>query len=136
MLVDDSAKTSCIDFSGTSDSWASIWIGSTKFDNNQGVITNEIYVDRSVISLELSRVTWTSSVKQTSQTKMAQVIYRPRQANFELKVTNSKFTCTDVPFKAQVIMLNDISGAQGRASLFRLGQAENIKVLPILDVDE
>lgn len=111
MLFDDLAKTSCIDFSGTSASWASISIGTTRFDNNQGDLTNEIYVDGSVYSLELSRVTWTSSIKQTSQTKMAQVIYKPRQTNFELKVAYSKFTCTDVPYKDKVIMLNDVDGA-------------------------
>jgi len=132
--TDHGSKTSCIDFSGTyEDSWAAIYIGgSTKLDSNQGVITNEIYVDGSVALLEIHKVTWTSSIEETSETKMAQVIYKPPSHSFELRVKSSTFTCTDVTYDEDVIMRNDISSVQGRASLFRLGQVENIEVLPLL----
>lgn len=48
-------RTSCIEFIGSHESWAYIYIGGggTLLDNNRGVITNEIYVDKSVAKLEL-----------------------------------------------------------------------------------
>ena len=60
------------------------------------------------------------------------MIYRPAHFNFKLLVKSSKFTCTGVSYINDVIMENDVTKVQGRVSLFRLGQAENIEVLPIL----
>lgn len=44
----------------------------------------------------------------------------------------SKFECTGVTYKEDVILENDVASVKGRASLFRLGQAENIEVLDLL----
>ena len=75
----DGPRTSCIEFSGTSGaSWAYLYVGSnSKLSNNIGVLTNEIYADESVAKLELHRIEWSSEINQVSQSKMAQVLYKP-----------------------------------------------------------
>ena len=52
--TDIGPRTSCIEFKGSNRSWAYIYISSTEMDNNQGVITNEIYVDETAAKLELN----------------------------------------------------------------------------------
>lgn len=63
---------------------------------------------------------------------MAQVIYKPPNNSFQLRVTQSKFICTNQEYERDVIMVNQVSQARGRAGLFRLGESENVEVLPIL----
>ena len=127
-------RTSCIEVIGSHENWAYIYIGGsgTLLDNNRGVITNEIYVDESVSKLELKQVKWTSEIDQTSGTAMAQVIYKPPNNSFELRVTRSDFICTKQDYEKKVIMENQIDQTQGRVSLFRLGESANVEVLPIL----
>jgi len=76
----------------------------TELKNNLGVVTNEIYADDSVASLALDNVEWRGSVRETSSTKMAQVIFRPPSFNFDLSVKRSKFTCTGVTRNEDVIL--------------------------------
>ena len=53
---------------------------------------------------------------------MAQVIYKPPNNSFELRVTKSDFICTKQNYEKDFIMENQITEAYGRASLFRLGE--------------
>ena len=53
----------------------------------------------------------------------------------DLIVTSSTFTCEDLDYNEDVIMTNNIDSAYGRPSLFRLGQASKVEVLPLLEVE-
>ena len=64
----DAPRTSCLEAVGSHPNWAYVYIGGTKFDNNRGVLTNEIFVDHSVAKLELKKVEWTSEINQIIET--------------------------------------------------------------------
>lgn len=60
--TENGPRTSCIEFSGQNQNWAYVYIGtSTTMINNQGTVTNDVYVDESVAKLEFYKVTWRGS---------------------------------------------------------------------------
>ena len=125
-------RASCIEIAGIYPSWASIRIIGTKFETNTGMITNDIYVDETVGRLEIKDIVWASQIDDAHAGKMAQFLYKPPHNSFELVVESSDFTCESAQYSERVVMNNDIESVQGRPSLFRLGESENVEKLDIL----
>ena len=59
--------------------------------------------------MTLLRINWSGSIVETSDSKLAQVIYRPPNFNFDLTVKNSQFTCKGVEYDDDLIMRNNVS---------------------------
>ena len=103
--------------------WATVRLDGTSFDNNQGVITNELYVDDSAAQVIFESVSWTADVTSPEGNKMAYVFYRPAHFNYTVTVRDSSFICTGLQFNRDVVMQNRVDSVKGHPSLFRMGNA-------------
>ena len=78
--------------------WYNIRIEAATFAFNVGAVTNEIFFDASVSSIELDSCTFQSDISDQARNigKMAQVLYKPADSNTSLYVHDNTFNCENV----------------------------------------
>ena len=124
-------KTSCLLVTGDHDApWYVIRIQDAAFDFNAGSVTNEIFFDASVLSIEISACSFQIDISGQNVGKMAQVLYKPSNSATSLSVHDSTFSCENLSADVdEVIFKYDTAAVTGRASVFRLGESINNEVL-------
>ena len=71
-------------------------LSTATFDSNKGSVTNEIYFDTIVSSLEMASVTFSIDISPLVIGKRAQVLYKPADSTATLSVHDSTFNCQNV----------------------------------------